>query len=425
MVDDGSRPSRRRPRFLRSLLLDVTPLRTRAFRWLYIGQIGAILARQILVVAVPYQIFVLTESSLLVGAIGLAQLGPLLVFSAFGGAAVDAFDRRKMLAIVQVLMGLTAIALAMNTSLGGRVWPIFLLVAFNAGLAALESPTRTAIVPSVISRDKIAAAFALHIGLHELAQVVGPAVAGIVMATFGITPAYWMAAAAGLLGALALIPLGPQKPEGATGRVTFAAVIEGWRYVRKQPLLRQTMLVDFSVMVFAMPRALFPALGAVVLGGDAATVGLLYAAPGAGALVAALTTGWVSSVRRQGRAIILAIGVYGVSVVAFGLSRTLGVALVALAIGGGADVVSNIFRNSLLQLAVPDQLRGRVTAFKDALAGGGPQIGDARAGAVATAVTPAFSLISGGLLSLVGTGLIAWRGRELWNYSVDDELTAP
>ncbi|MDQ3344416.1 MAG: MFS transporter, partial [Actinomycetota bacterium] len=199
------------------------------------------------------------------------------------------------------------------------------------------------------------------------------------------------------------------------------------------PLLQQVMLIDLNAMVFGMPRALFPVIGTVVLGGDAATVGLLHAAPGAGALAGALTTGWVSAVKRQGRVVIYAVAGWGLGIAAFGLTRNLWVALGLLAFAGASDVISNVFRNTILQTAVPDGLRGRLTAFKVALSGGGPRLGDAESGAVAALTTPAISVVSGGLASVVGTALIAWRGRAIWEQTTEapaapvalDEVTTP
>ena len=419
-------PRRRRSRARRlagAIVVDVTPLRDSSpFRWLYIGQVGGQLARQLLVVAVPFEVFVRTDSSLLVGLVGLAQLVPLLVFSVVGGTVADAFDRRRVLVITQLLLVATALALAANVVLDGPTWLIFAVVAVNAAVFAVENPSRTAIIPALVPRTQLASAFALNQTLAETAQVVGPAVAGLVMARFGIDWAYWLAAIAGVVSALALLPLGGQRPEGATGRVTVAATVEGWRYVRERPLVQQALLIDLNAMVLAMPRALFPVIGTVVLGGDASTVGLLHAAPGAGAFVGAVTTGWVSTVKRQGRVVLIAVGVWSVAIAAFGLTRNLALALLLLGIAGAADVVSNVFRNAIVQAAVPDALRGRITALKTAYSAGGPQLGDAKSGAVAAATTPTFAVVSGGLASLVGAGLIAWRGRTLWDQTTDDDV---
>lgn len=402
---------------LRAAMVDTTPLRTsRAYRWLYGGQVGIQFGRQILVVAVPFQVFELTGSSLQVGMVSLVQTVPLLIFSLVGGTAADAFDRRGLLMVVQLLSGLASIGLALNSGPGASLWPIFLLMAAHAGLIGVESPTRTSIIPALVPREQLASAIALNQTLNQTASVVGPALAGLLIAGLGITAVYWISAVSSLLTTLAIFPVGRRAPEGGGGQVRLSALVEAWRFLRQRPVLQQTMLIDLNAMVFGMPRALFPAIGIVTLGGDAATVGLLNAAPGLGALVAALTTGWVSAIRRQGRVVIAAVAVWGVAIVGFGFTNSLPLALVFLAIAGAGDVVSNVFRSTILQLAVPDAMRGRLTSFKSLLAGVGPRLGDAEAGAVAAATNPTVSVVSGGLVSLIGTVLIAWRGRALWNH---------
>lgn len=407
-------------RLVKMIIVDIEPLRaSRRFRWLYFGQFGAQMARQILIVAVPYQVFVLTESSLWVGVVGLVQIVPLIVCSIIGGTAADAFDRRKLLVAVELGMAATSVGFALNTGENALLWPILVLIALNAGISGVEAPARNAVIPSVVPPDQLTAAFAVQQTLVQTLQVAGPALAGLLMAQLGIAAAYWLSAATALTTAFALIPLGVQRPEGASGKITVGAIGEGWRYLRSIPLLQQVMLIDLNAMVFGMPRALFPVIGTVVLGGDAATVGLLHAAPGIGALAGALTTGWVSAVKRQGRVVVYAVVGWGLAIAAFGLTRNLWVAMALLAVAGASDVISNVFRNTILQTAVPDGLRGRLTAFKVALSGGGPRLGDAESGAVASLTSPAFSVVSGGLASVLGTAFIAWRGREIWDQTTD------
>lgn len=408
-------------RFLRVAVVDVTALRVSVpFRWLYIGQVGIHFGRQILVVAVPLQVFELTGSSLIVGMVGLVQTLPLLMASLIGGTVADAFDRRKVLVSTQLFSAVVTAGLALNSGAEGRLWPIFALMAVNAATMGVESPTRTAIIPTVVPRVHMASAFAISQTLTQTAAVVGPAVAGLLIARLGTGPVYWIAVAVTLAGALAAIPLGALPPEGGGGRVGLSAAVEGWRFLRSRPLLQHVMLIDFNAMVFGLPRALFPYIGTVTMGGDAATVGLLNAAPGAGALVAALTTGWVSMVKRQGRMVVLAVVVWGLSIMAFGFTTHLETALVLLAVAGAGDVISNVFRATILQLGLPDAFRGRVTSFKVMLSGAGPRLGDFEAGAVAAVTTPQFAVISGGAASVIGAVLIAWRGRTLWTQNADE-----
>ncbi len=421
MSERRGRALARARRSLGLLVVDVTPLReSQGFRWLFTGQLGSVVSRQFLVVAVPYEVFVLTGSNWLVGLVGLVQVAPLVVGSLLGGTAADALDRRSVLIVVQALTALTSIGLAANSGENARVWLIMILVAANAGLNGAEAPTRTAIIPALVRRERLASAFALNQTMNQTAQIAGPAIAGLLIARFDIAAAYWVSVVAAAYSGFAMLPLGTQRADGAGGRVRLRATVEAWRYLRRVPLLQQIMLIDLNAMVFGMPRALFPVIGLEVFDGDAATVGMLYAALGVGALIGAITTGWAHLVRRQGRVIVYAVSAWGLSIIAFGLAPNLSVALVCLGMAGAADVVSNVFRTTLLQLTVPDSLRGRLTSFKSALAGGGPPLGDAEAGAVAAITTPIFSVISGGVLSIVGTIVIVWRGRDIWHQCIDD-----
>ena len=398
---------------LRNFVVDTRPLRSRPFRWLILGQFGGQFARQLLVVAVPYQVFVETGSTFLVGLLGFLQVGPVLVCSLLGGVIADAYDRRGVLIVTQLLAAASTLGLALNAQFG-PIWPVFVLATLNASFAAVESPARTAIVPSLTSIGELPAAFALNQLLNRTMQVVGPAFGGLVLAVAGIGPAYLVACGWAAFAACAIRPIGRQRKDVPAGALTLEALATGWRYVRRTPVLIQTLLVDFNAMVFGMPRAIFPLIGTSLLGGGAGTVGLLYAAPGAGAMLAALTMGWVHAVRRQGRLVVWSVVVWGVSIAAFGLSRTLVLSLILLAVAGAADVVSNVFRTTILQAAVPDELRGRVTAFKNSLSTTGPQLGDAEAGLAATAVGPTFAVVSGGLISILGAVAVMVARSSLW-----------
>ena len=406
-------------RLIRLAVVDVSPLRESVdYRWLYGGHLVNELGRQLTVVAVPYQVFLLTRSSLAVGLIGLAQLGPLVVCSIFGGAVVDAVDRRRLLIVVQLLMSLTSAGLAINAAARQpAIWPLFLLSAANAGLSGLDSPARTAVLPTLVSRSNLAGAFALNQTLQQTAATVGPAVAGLIIARVSLPAAYWLDAASFTFSTLALVPIRPLRPQGETQRAGFSSVVTGLRFLRSRRLLQGTFVIDLNAMIFGMPRALFPALGAQVFGGGAAVVGLLYAAPGAGALLGALTTGWVSTVRRQGRAVLIAVAVWGAAITAFGLVDSLSIALALLAIGGAADVVSAVFRTTILQMTTPDSLRGRMSSVHIAVVAGGPRLGDAEAGAVAAVTDARTSVIVGGVACLLGTLAIARSYPELARYT--------
>ncbi len=403
-----------RPKFV----VDVTPLRENGeFRWLYAGLALAGIGRQLTVVAVPFQVFEITGSTFLVGLLGLIQLGPLLLASGVGGAVVDAMDRRTLLIIAQGATAATAGGLAFNAALDTpSVWAIFVLSALNAGLATLDYPTRSALVAGIVGRKLLPSATALTQTLENVSKMVGPAIGGAIIATAGFTATFVIEAVAFGIGAMLMFKISRRPAEGGSRQFGWESIKEGWVFLRHRKLLQANFYMDINAMVLGMPTALFPAIGTVVLGGDASTVGLLYAAPGAGALAAALTSGWVGSVRRQGRAVIIAVIVWGASVAAFGLSRSLPLALAFLAIGGGADVISAVFRNTILQLAVPDNLRGRLSSIHVGVSSGGPRLGDFRAGTMASLINSPVSVVSGGIAVIFGALFIAKKIPELDAY---------
>jgi hypothetical protein len=402
-------PARRR------LLSDVTPLReSPQYRLLYAGELLAFLGSQLTVVAVPLQVYLQTRSSLAVGLVGLAQLGPLLACSLVGGVVVDAVDRRVLLVWVQLARGALSLGLVANALRPEpALWPLYVLTAAGAGLQAVDAPARTAAIPAMVRRELLPAAAALHQILMQVGVVAGPAVAGLLVARAGLAAAYAIDVATFLLASLLALALRPLPPGAGAAHAGVASVMEGFRFLRGRRALQGTFLIDLNAMVFGMPRALFPALGTELFGGGPGTVGLLYAAPGAGALLGALTAGWVGGVRRQGRAVLVAVTVWGAAITVFGLVSWLPLALALLAVAGAADVVSAVFRNAILQLTVPDGLRGRLAAIHIAVVTGGPRLGDAEAGAVAALTSPQVSVVTGGLACLTGVALLAWRIPEL------------
>lgn len=374
-------------------------------------------------VAVPYQVYQLTGSTFLVGALGIAQLVPLLASSVVGGAVVDSVDRRKLLVVAQLgLMG-TAVGLAVNASLSSpAVWAIFVLSGLNAAISAVDNPARSASVPALVGRDLLPAALALTQTLGNVAKTVGPAIGGLLIARTSLTLTFALEATAFAIGTLFMFRVGSLEPEGGGQRFGWESIKEGYTFLKARRVLQANFAIDLNAMIFGMPQALFPAIGETVLGGDASTVGLLYAAPGAGALIAAVTSGWVGSITRQGRAVIVAVIAWGAAIAGFGLARTVPLAVLFLAVAGGADVVSAVFRNTILQLAVPDRLRGRLSSIHIAVVSGGPRIGDFEAGAVASVTSPQFSVVSGGVACIVGALAIARKMPVLRRYTIDSDV---
>lgn len=375
---------------------------------LFTGQLVSFFGRQLTLVASSFQIFVLTHSSLQVGLLSLAQLGPIILCSFLGGTLADAMDRRKVLVVATVLMAITSGGLAVNAMLSSPlIWPIYVCTALSAGLTAIDAPTRSAVVPSLVRRDQIPAAAALNQTGYQFGSVAGPAFAGVVIASVSLSAAYWIDVATFAIALITLLLLPPLLPEGGGTKAGFGSIKEGLRYVRGERAIQGVFLIDIDAMVFGMPRALFPQLGTELYHGGAGTVGLLYAAPAAGAFIGAITTGWVSHVRRQGAAVLWAVAAWGLAIAAFGMASWLPLGLLLLAIAGAADVISAVFRGTILQLHVPDRLRGRLQALNIAVVTGGPRVGDLEAGVVATATNAQISVVSGGLACVAGVALFA------------------
>jgi len=412
----------------RRVLIDVEPLRrSKDFRYLFFGEMVSLTGSALTTVAVPFQLYSLTGSSLQVGLASLVQLIPLIACSFVGGAIADTYDRRRVLLVAELAMAGCSAALALNSTIGNKpaVWPLYVFSAASAGLSGVESPTRVASAASVLDRSELTRMSALFQALFQTSTVVGPLLAGIVISTAGLGAAYWADVAsfgAAFAGAWLLRPLPPAHQVTAMG---LKAVKEGISFLRGDRALQTVYLIDLVAMVFGMPRALFPAFGTVLFHGDARTVSYLYTAVGAGALIGALTTGWVTHVRRQGRAVVIAVLVWGASITAFGLVRSLAVALLCLAIAGWADVVSAIFRNSILQLRAPDELRGRMNAIQTAVVAGGPRLGDFESGAVATLVSPRFSVVSGGLASMAVAAVLTITMPMFWRLRLAPHAPAP
>lgn len=393
----------------RRLLVDVGPLRhSRDFRLLFSGQLVSTLGTQMTAVAVPFQVYRMTRSSLDVGLVSLAQLVPLLACSLIGGAVVDAHDRRRILLIAELLMAAVSAGLAVNgTVRHPALWPLFVLTAAAGGVAGFDRPAFNAAIPRMVGRGDLVAAYALWQVQFQIGLVVGPALAGLILSGAGLAPVYWIDVGTFVVSFITVAAQHPQPPAEGAGAASWRSVVEGLRYLRANQVIQGVYLLDIDAMVFGMPRALFPALGLNYFHGGARAVGFLYAAPGAGALLGAVTTGWVSSVRRQGRAVIAAVIVWGAGIALFGLVRVLWVAMVLLALAGWADVVSAVFRNTILQSRVPDALRGRLSAIQIAVVQGGPRLGDLEAGGVAQAVGTTFSVVSGGVACVIGAAVLA------------------
>ena len=390
---------------LRGLLVDLDPVkRDRDFRLLWLGQMINGLGRQVTVVALPFELWQLTHSSLSIGLLALVQLAPILVFSLGGGAVADAVDRRRLLIVTQLLLAATSLALvvlAMQPS--PPVWALYAVAAVAAGVGAVDGPARTSAIPRLVPRERLPAAIAVNWLSGQTVAVAGPVFAGVLIAISGVATAFAFDVATFMASLVALLMIAPIPPHPNARRPSLRSIAEGLRFARDRQIIMATFAIDLDAMVFGMPSSLFPQLALTVFNTGAAGYGLLNAAPAVGALVGAAFSGWVGRVRRPGRGVVAAVAGWGAAILAFGLlTASFPVALACLAFAGGADVVSAVLRSSIVQLTTPDQLRGRLSSIHMLVVTSGPRVGDAEAAAVAAVAGPQFSVVSGGVLCLLG-----------------------
>jgi MFS family permease len=385
---------------LRRAAIDVEPLRHVDFRRLWLGNSLGMVGFQLTAVAVPVQVFELTGSSFWVGMLGLVGLVPLVAFGLWGGAVADAVDRRLLLLGSSLLLWACTGGLLAASLLGLASLPLLLgLVAVQAAGFAVASSTRGAIVPRVLPEPLVPAANTLSFTAGNVALVLGPLLAGLILARWSFATAYAADLAVftvALYAALRLPPLPPAGPATAPG---LRSVVDGLAFIVTRPVLLLSFAVDIAAMVLAMPRALFPETAAA-LGGRGA-VGWLYAAIAIGAVLAGLSSGWIGRVRRQGVALVAAVIAWGLAVAVAGLARSLWPMVVLLAVAGAADLVSAVYRQTILQTYAPDEMRGRMQGVFIVVVAGGPRLGDLRAGATAAAFGVTVSWVGGALLATV------------------------
>jgi len=401
--DDQDRGATRRRGGLRDLVADIEPLRTsRDFRLVFASRTVTLFGSQATEVALLVQARQLTGSAAAVGLLGAVELVPLVVFGLYGGALADRLDRRRLIRWCEAGLGGCAALLLINASLPRPLaWPLYLIAAVMMALAALQRPSLDASVPRIVSRDQLTAAAALLSLSANASVIVGTTLGGLLATWPGPGAVYVLdvASFAVSLGFLRWLgplpaPVAADSEDGPAGGL--GGLLAGLRYARGRPELIGSYLADLAAMTFAYPNALFPFMAAELHAPWA--VGLMFAAPSAGALAASATSGWTGRVHRHGRAIALAAAAWGLAITGFGLAPDIGAALALLVLAGAADMLSGIFRGALWNQTIPDSLRGRLAGVELLSYALGPSAGQIRAGAVASVTTPRFSLWSGGLL---------------------------
>jgi hypothetical protein len=416
-------PARPRGRLGR-IVADVTPLRESAdYRRWWAGVVVSFTGTQLTQVALQMEIYKITGSSVAVGLLGAVVLVPFVTAGILGGSIADAVDRRKLTLVTGAALMLVSTLLAVQAFLHvEKVWLLYLLAATQGVFAPVDSGARNAMLPRLVRTEMIPAANALGQVGFNAAMSIGPLLAGVLVYAIGFGWTYALDAGSFLSVLYAIWRLPAMKPEGGGQRAGVKSVLEGFRFLGPRKNLLMTFLVDINAMLFGMPRALFPAIGTQWFHGGARTVGLLYASVPIGAFVGATVSGWVGRVRRQGLGVLVSVVVWGATIAVFGLTRTLWVGVVLLAIAGAADMVSAIFRNTILQVAVPDSLRGRLQSVFIVVVAGGPRLGDVESGSVAGAFGLGTSVISGGLACMAGVGLLAAMFPSFAKYDARDPV---
>lgn len=402
----------------RALVADIRPLRASAdYRRLWFGLTVSQLGQQMTAVAVAVQVYALTRSTLAVGLVGLYALAPIVGFGLYGGAIVDAFDRRRVSLVSSGGLWLLSIVLVLQAVFQLRsVGLLYGVVALQAAFFAVNSPARSAIIPRLLPGELLPAANALSSLSFNLGFTVGPLLGGVLLGVGGFGLVYAVDCVTFGAAVYALLRLPPIPPPGEVRRAGLASVLEGLRFLATRPNVLMTFLVDMCAMVLAQPRALYPEVAGTWFRGGTGTVGVLAAAPALGSLSAALVSGWLGRVRRQGLAVMLSVLAYGAAIAVFGFTRALWLGVLLLAMSGAADMVSAVFRGTILQDATPDALRGRLQGVFIVVVAGGPRLGEFTAGSVASVSTPTFAVVAGGCACMAGVAVLAARYRGFAAY---------
>jgi MFS family permease len=387
--------------------IDVTPLRaSRDYRLLYTGQFVSGFGSAISYVVLPWQMYRLTESSFAVGMLGVVEFLPMFLLAFVGGALADYIDRRRLILLSELGLTICCIMLVANSLLAApHVWVLFMVAALFAGLNGIHRPALEALTPRLVAPQLMPAVSALSSLRFNFNFIVGPAIAGVIASSFGAPFAFAIDAASFVVAIITVLLIRSVTAPMDAERASLRSVVEGLKYARSRQELLGTYLIDINAMFFGMPIALFPAL-AESFGG--ASVGLFYAMPAVGSLIVTLTSGWTKHIHKHGLAVTIAATVWGLAIVAFGMAKWLWLALFFLALAGAADMVSGLFRMTIWNQTIPDHLRGRLASIEMISYLTGPYLGNAEAGLMASLLGLRGSVVSGGVLCVLGSGLLAF-----------------
>jgi MFS family permease len=398
-------------------------LRHRDFRLLWIGQLISVTGTQMQLVTINWHVYLLTKSPLALGGVGLVRVLPIIFCSLAGGVVADAVNRKRLMLISQCVMLASAAVLAGLTATGREsLWSIYLLTAIASAAIAFDNPARQAMLPTLVPAEDFPNAVSLGIVVFNSATIVGPSLAGLLLSERGPALIYALNAASFVAVIVALLLIrasGRAAAENEAAQLNLNALREGLRFVWRTPIIVQTMMLDFIATFFASATALLPIFAAEILHVGARGLGLLAAASGAGSIVTGLLIARFGAMRKQGKAVIVSVVIYGAATIVFGLSRWFWLSLVMLAITGAADTVSTVLRQTIRQLVTPDHLRGRMTSVNMIFFFGGPQLGELEAGVVAALIGATLSVVTGGIGCLVAVAAAGFWAKNLMNYEGD------
>jgi MFS family permease len=392
------------------LLADITPLReSPAFRRLWVGTTLSAAGSALTMFAVILQVYDLTSSPFAVGVVGVAQMVPTLAVGLLGGSLTDAADRRKLVLATSGCLAAVSAALAAQAFAGLRlVWLLYVLVAVQSSLSAVDRPARNTFVPSLLPAGQLPAGLSLNRLSSQITLTAGPALAGLIAAApcLGLRSCYLIDAISFAAALYGVARLPAMRPRPGAARPGTRAVAEGISFIRRSQALAGAFLADLTATVFGLPVALFPAINAERFGGSPRTLGLFTAAIGIGGLASAAFSGPVGHISRQGRAMLCTVAVWGAAFAGFAVASSLWLTLTLLAVAGAADTFTVVFRGAMVQAITPDELRGRVMAADYVVGAGGGQIGNLEAGALGSMTSPVISALSGGLATIAGSVVI-------------------
>jgi MFS family permease len=400
----------------------------RKFRLLWIGMMISIAGTQMQTWALFWHIRTITDQPIALGGVGLARILPVIFFSLIGGAMADVVNRRKVLFITQNVMALSALALAFLTLTGHiDLWHIYLLTAIQAMAVAFDTPARQSLVPNLVPGRDLPNAFSMNSIAYQTGSIVGPALSGLVIAYLGQASAYLLNAVSYMAVIVALIMMGQVTQQVQIQHhapVSLEAISEGVRFILGHPIILSTMILDFFATFFSSANTLMPIFARDILHVGVVQYGWLSSAQSIGAVAAALILSQYNEIRRQGPIFLVAVVVFGLATISFGLSTTFVAAMLALIFIGAADSVSTIIRNTIRQLQTPDYIRGRMTSVNQIFFMGGPQLGEVEAGTVAQFFGAPLAVISGGIGCILAVGWVVWRWPQLRRYNGDEPILA-